>query len=190
MFGCLLKTNDPISDQLVFFWNRQREPVNSRHIPDPFSPWQIAQKGLQSWRPLGPVFFQVHEPRSIFNQKFGSTWSILVNWGLEIQWLRQNSKVDITADHPRLVPLNFIAATQAKRQPILPKMQHYCLAGSQDHQSPLYFEEQCWVAVIYQAESIASYLSSLWIPMLRTRQHCSSKYSGGLGCLLGNNTAC
>ena len=30
-----------------------------------------------------------------------------------------------------------------------------------DHQSPLYFEEQCCLAVIYQAESIASYLPSL-----------------------------
>ena len=35
-----------------------------------------------------------------------------------------------------------------------------------------------------------NYLSSLWIPMLPARQHCSSKYSGGLGCLLGNNAAC
>ena len=189
MFGCLLKTNDPISDQLVFFWNRQSEPVNSRRIPDPFSPCQIAQKGLQSLRPLGPVFFPSTWALVNFQSKI---WFNMVYFG---QLGAGNSMVaskfkTITADHPRLVPLNFIAATQAKRQPILPKMQHYCLAGSQDHQSPLYFEEQCWVAVIYQAESIASYLSSLWIPMLRTRQHCSSKYSGGLGCLLGNNAAC
>ena len=32
-----------------------------------------------------------------------------------------------------------------------------------------------------QAEFIASYLCSLWIPMLRIRQQCSSQYSCGLG---------